>query len=160
MTADRRRVENEGDRSRIAEIQASVASLRRVTTWTVTFVLVVLFALGAVTFYLRGQQDALTHRAQEQAQRAAQLTAAVQQSRFENVLRGCLQDAQRNRATIDKYDAALTERLKTASPAERKRLGESRIFFVQLVDAFLPAQTAKQCTDIAHRTTRIPLSGG
>lgn len=158
MDPDRRT--DQAQRDRLDIIHAEVLAERRRVTVLLSLIAALLFTLGGVSFYLRGQQSQLAHEAARQAQRASALASAVQQSRYENVFRGCLQDAERNVATIDKYDAALAKRLRTASPAERKRLGESRIFFVQLVDAFLPAQTAKQCADQARRTTRIPLPSG
>lgn len=127
--------------------------LQRRVTIIMAIQVAVLVALLAASFYFRGQQS-------DQTRRGERLALGIQQSRVENVLRSCLQDTARNKATIAQYDRALADRLRLASPAERQRLAESRAFFVQLVDAFLPKQSPGQCQRLAAEQTRIPLDGG
>lgn len=159
MTPDRRADHAQRDRITILE-ERSNARDRRVTV-LLSIVAALLFANGCVSFYLRGKQDELAHQASRQAKGAAAVAAAVQQSRFENVFRSCVQDSERNDATTARYDAELAQRIKQTPPASRAalraRLTESRVFFVQLVDAFLPKRSIRECQATARAQTRIPL---
>jgi hypothetical protein len=162
VNPDRRTDHANRDRITILE-ERSRARDRRVTV-LLSIVAALLFANGCVSFYLRGQQDSLAHQAQKQAQRAATLATSIQQSRFENVFRGCVQDAARNQATIARYDAALAKRLADAPKADRSELRaravESRVFFVSLINAFLPRHSTSECRAIAHEQTHVPLPSG
>jgi hypothetical protein len=97
------------------ENQRAIADVKRRVTWILTFTLIVLFALGAATFYLRGQDEL-------RAAEAKQIALAIQQNRVAQ----CVRDNQRHA----KLEVLLTDaRNRAKTPAQRAQVE----LFVNLV---------------------------
>lgn len=72
----------------------------------------------------------------------------INEERSQNVLRNCLDVNTRHRSTVRQLDALLEARLRSASPAERKLLKQSRANTVVLIDALVPE---RDCRALAAR---------
>jgi uncharacterized protein YpuA (DUF1002 family) len=157
VIADRRNPDNERLRLLIAEIHAECKRLavdnheriereRRRITWLLTFVLLILFAVGASTFYLRGAD-------QSRANEAKTLALRIQESRVESVLNQCHEDNQRHNNTINRLDAQLRE-LERLHPANAARYRQSRAFTVTLIEALAPK---RDCAKRARQLAGVPI---
>jgi hypothetical protein len=133
---------------RPAASQESLESLRRIVLWCVSFVLVVLFALGGVTFYLRGQE-------QTRAAEAKRLAVSIQESRIEIIRSSCVEGNRRHDATIRTLEARIREVLKSATPAQRERILASRASTIALINALAPKQ---DCVALIRDVTRVPVA--
>lgn len=159
MTPERRISENARVREALEVIQndyktlhtrnqENIGSLRRTVTWLVSFVLLVLFALGGVTFYLRGQDQA-------RATEAKRLAVAIQMSRIEIVRSSCEEGNKRHDATIKALDKRIREVSKTATPSQRARIQASRASTIALINALAPRF---DCAARVRAVTEVPPS--